>query len=456
MDSNSTRIHPIMTELSPTTFFNDLPTEMKITIFTFVRTMADKRAVCLVSREWRRLMPPMLWDVFVPTFQPLPTGSLTALLQSGSNILPHIKRIHVRVIAPSGTEKVHDPSVEASLKFIIGALPKNVLQRFTSDMSFSTSFFMHLLQSQQQWQTFNLRWHPLHLKVPSEIVSAGQAVWLASSLGSLKQLTLYADPTCASNLDDCRFLIQSTDQLDALEIRGFKSKPSIEILCVQLFSGLEPVDGTPARILCPSRLTFCNLDLATKPTTMPYLRYENLVKLLHGCTELQELAITICPIYLGPIERVGSDFALDADSQLPQTELEALLDIIVRQSKLHTLRILALPTIDFHALQGPPGNVGREQLINIHVNAVQVAMQRFASQVMSYMAGRESKLKVLAMSPYLQLSSFPDKDENGHRWPNYHYTRSWDIDARGIEHVVALSLTHAALEMPESRLLYDN
>jgi len=107
----------------------------------------------------------------------------------------------------------------------------------------------------------------------------------------------------------------------------------------------------------------------------------------------------------------------------------------------------------------PPSHAyaGRQSIDSTHVGMAQVAMQRVAAQVMNYMAKRGSKLKVLAVSPYLQptASTCLDKDENGHRWPNYYYLRGRNTDARGIEHITALPLAYVSLEMPESTIINE-
>jgi hypothetical protein len=74
---------------------------------------------------------------------------------------------------------------------------------------------------------------------------------------------------------------------------------------------------------------------------------------------------------------------------------------------------------------------------------------------MRYLAQCNSRVKVLAVSPHRRPgpSTLPEKDDHGHRWPNYHYLRGRDIDARDIERVAVIPLAYANLEMPESIIL---
>jgi hypothetical protein len=132
-------------------------------------------------------------------------------------------------------------------------------------------------------------------------------------------------------------------------------------------------------------------------------------------------------------------------------------NVLARHPKLHTLRVLSLPIIDYHETPNPSSTNGIA-ISNDVVSATQIAMNRLASQIMSYMVGHGSKIKVLAISPLTQpkKASRPSRDENGHRWPNYHYLRGRIIDARGVEQVTAIPLAHAFQEMPESTILWEH
>ena len=267
MELNSTEARPAMTDSPSSAFFDNLPTEMKVNVFAFVRTKADQKAVCLVSNEWNALMAPMLWDILASQFRPTSTMSLTTLLRPGNNILPHVKKIYVGRSQPDPSDKSCDTTVEAVLRFVVGALP-NALYHFTSDMTLSSSFVMYLLQSQPTLKIFHGRWERSGPEVPSEIASVGQATWLAPTIRQLRQLTLYVDHECTLNRDDCRFLIQHARCLETLDIRGFKGKPSVELSSKEIFGDLEAIDGTPTKFLHLSRLLLCNVEFGIAPTTI--------------------------------------------------------------------------------------------------------------------------------------------------------------------------------------------
>jgi hypothetical protein len=78
-------------------------------------------------------------------------------------------------------------------------------------------------------------------------------------------------------------------------------------------------------------------------------------------------------------------------------------------------------------------------------------MQKFASEMMSYLAKRGSRLKLLAfasrMQPDFDEDLPPDSDSNGHWWPNYYYLRDREIDTEGREHTVAMPVQNPSLEI---------
>jgi hypothetical protein len=68
------------------------------------------------------------------------------------------------------------------------------------------------------------------------------------------------------------------------------------------------------------------LWLATgRAEVLEHLTAENFVTLLDYCPLLKQFATNLCPIDLGPIGSMGSNFALGKDDCLPQTELSAIL-----------------------------------------------------------------------------------------------------------------------------------
>jgi hypothetical protein len=113
-----------------------------------------------------------------------------------------------------------------------------------------------------------------------------------------------------------------------------------------------------------------------------------------------------------------------------------------------------MPSIDYHASPNP-NTTNRLAIDNVHISTTKITIHGYATQIVRYLAQCDSRVKVLAVSPHRQPDSnmLPEKDDHGHRWPNYHYLRGREVDARGIERVALMPLAYANLEMPESTIL---
>ena len=133
-----------------------------------------------------------------------------------------------------------------------------------------------------------------------------------------------------------------------------------------------------------------------RAAVMGHLNFRDVSTLLDSCSRLEQLATNLCPIDLGPIESVGSDFALTSSGYLPQTELEAMLDVFARQRRLHTIRVLSLPMIDYGQSPNPTAS-NRMVIPKSAAGMTQVTMHKFAAHLVRYLIERGSRLKLLAI-----------------------------------------------------------
>lgn len=85
-----------------------------------------------------------------------------------------------------------------------------------------------------------------------------------------------------------------------------------------------------------------------------------------------------------------------------------------------------------------------------------VIMQVFADEVLKYMHSKDAKIVLFAAQPsaIMGAESRPQKDKNGHRWPEYFFTKGHVRDAQGRNEVVAVPLRGALSEMLESEVLF--
>jgi hypothetical protein len=256
-----------MAEPLPVQSFSALPTELKANVFAFIRTRLDQRAVCLVNKEWRVIMAPLLWETLASTFQPTSAMSLIALLQRNSGILSHVRQL--RVCSDMSTLRTDcDWSTEAVLRSIISALPKNSLASFSSSMMLSASTFMHLLQSHQRLRKIITQVNGPDSNELLEIASIGRAPWITSSLSYVEQLLVYIDPEDSTAQEESRVLIGASRRLVKLKFRGFENAPSLESAYRSMFDDNDLVISGQAKVLKLVQLGLRKLSFKPLPTTI--------------------------------------------------------------------------------------------------------------------------------------------------------------------------------------------
>jgi hypothetical protein len=234
---------------------------------------------------------------------------------------------------------------------------------------------------------------------------------------------------------------------------------------LQLDTGSDKLVSTACLLRHGTKLQSLCLSAAST-TAQVYLSLLDLNTLLRGCPYLQQLAITLCPVDLGFIDDLGVDSTLGGNTGASKyPELEVMLirvshyhlstglisiltytqDIIASVPTLHTLRILSLPVIESHQ----PALAA----IEMQMDKKQATMQRYANQIMAYLVKRGSKVKLLAVKPLRRVGRRKLKDGNVHCWLGYFYVRSWGVDDKGAQHVVARPLGRPDLDMPESTIV---
>jgi hypothetical protein len=116
--------------------FADLPPELVTNVFAFVcridcaqprrkltrrlqvRLKAHQRNVSLVSRAWKDIMYPLMWETFSNDMCSTSTKTLETLLHPDSGILRHVKELDL--------EFAVDATTENNLRLLITALPRVV------------------------------------------------------------------------------------------------------------------------------------------------------------------------------------------------------------------------------------------------------------------------------------------------------------------------------------------
>ncbi|KAI4645487.1 uncharacterized protein J4E78_009399 [Alternaria triticimaculans] len=168
--------------------FSDLPTELIVNVFAFIRQKKDQGIVCLVSRSWRELMAPILWEKLEFNLGDhqgsSPGRSLTTLLDPNSGILPHVRNLCFADFT--------DEDAENRLESLILALPRDKLRIFQAYGDMQHEVFLQLLRSQTKLEKFYAVTPFTCLGSTSDYHYASREyrAWVASLTPELKEISL--------------------------------------------------------------------------------------------------------------------------------------------------------------------------------------------------------------------------------------------------------------------------
>ena len=262
--------------------FSNLPTEMKLNVFAFIRNDSDQANVCLVSREWRSLMAPILWETLIISTDTLCSDQLATLLHPNNGVLRNVRHLHM-ASSDSTDITACEPRLEALMQLLIGALPKNSLLALTSLQAISVPLLLNALQCQQTLEELEIciesEDHASHLGVSV----AAHGPWLAPTLSGVQTMTIFLDDDQSYTISGT--LISSSQQLEDLTVMGTSSFASLEHR-----GGRFDVIGTPNATSVDCLMTklrslaLFGLDLRPTSTLDKYLDSTRLRKLrLVGC-----------------------------------------------------------------------------------------------------------------------------------------------------------------------------
>ncbi|CAN9381737.1 unnamed protein product [Alternaria alternata] len=419
--------------MAPATF-SDLPPEMVSNVFAFVRQQADQGAICLVSRVWRDLMAPMMWEKLKMNLSTASPRSIATLLHPCSDILSHVRDLNIY-----GTKEGED-----YLRLVIAAIPRDRVRTFWTHFSPETLTLHLLLLSQRKiedlaiFRCFITSGHPR----PSDLDSEEHHEWMGSSLPEVSSIHLGIGPNEASDEDafyDMKFVSRCCPKMTCLSL--FKNLgPASEgflhsVSSVFKFSLAEEAPLFQ-NLTC---LRLFDLDIAT-PEDQPLCKNFNLSK-------LRSLQIKECD-YLIPFLEGLSSFYIDCTGQLDE------LIILLPEG-------LDQPLETIQAMERLLKNCPKLQSLDMNFEGTlhQVVMQNLANQIMRFMAKQGSNLKILSFKPVEVDEEFLGqklvRDGNGHRWPEYHYCRGHATDITGTNVVIAHPSRNIALEFPGLAEFFD-
>jgi hypothetical protein len=303
--------------------FSDLPTEMKATVFAYIRQNTHRSAVCLVSRQCRDVMRPILWKTLYLKAATKSPGQLACLLSPDNGVLAHVRYIDILADAKSDSVLNSSPEFGAAVELIIGALKRDCLLGITFGTELDMSTVLNILQFQQSLQTLRFR-YPLSAESPSISLSlVAHSSWVTPMLRNIQQLRIpISDGSHESDennkaCENSAYLLNNTPKIKSLCLKGGTVLPSLVHRSRELDAFGGPyTKGTAIQSLGLIELQLLRLDLETYPASIfAHINF-------HG---LQFLSISKC-------RKVGA-FLTALVVAVPQATLLRTLEISVRPKR---------------------------------------------------------------------------------------------------------------------------
>jgi hypothetical protein len=202
-----------------TATFSNLPTEMKATIFGYVRQNDHRKSACLVSRGWRDIMAPILWERFTLRIGTTLPGELSCLLNPDNGVLAYVYSIDIRTDLGCLKEIDMNSSFGVAFKLIIGALPRNRLSSIRLYTAINTDTLLFLLQSQQALRTLQINQMNLTTSVSISPSLGIYGSWITPTLYNIRKLVIPV--VCREYAyENNAFLLKNTPKLKILGLNG--------------------------------------------------------------------------------------------------------------------------------------------------------------------------------------------------------------------------------------------
>ncbi|CAN9382410.1 unnamed protein product [Alternaria alternata] len=248
-----------------TATFSDLPTEIKATVFGYLRRNIHKRSACLVSRGWRDIMAPILWEHLTLRIATTLPGELACLLNPNNGVLTHVRSIDIFAGLDGTAEFEMDSKFGVAFQLIFGALQNNCLSKLRFYIHISITTLLRVLQSQQALKTLRLRSLLSDASLSSDLCLATHSSWVTPTLRNIKKLRFRIDDKEHNTYENSAYLLKSTPNLKELILAGLSNSCSLhDKHGKDAFGGSEPGLQT----LQLDYLQFHFLNLKTYPASL--------------------------------------------------------------------------------------------------------------------------------------------------------------------------------------------
>ncbi|CAN9358381.1 unnamed protein product [Alternaria alternata] len=245
--------------------FSDLPTEMKATIFGYLQRNDHKKSACLVSRSWRDIMAPILWEHLTLRVAPTLPGELACLLNPNDGVLTHVRSIDIRAGLDGTAEFEMDSEFGIAFQFIFGALQKNCLPTLKFHIDINMTTLLKVLQPQQALKTLRLRSLTFDASPSSNLGLSTHTSWVTPTLRNIKKLRIPIDDGKHSAYESSAYLLKNTPNLKELSLVGPSTTSSLHDLHGNdAFGG----PGAATQTLHLRYFQLCSLNLKTYPASL--------------------------------------------------------------------------------------------------------------------------------------------------------------------------------------------
>jgi hypothetical protein len=220
----------MMADPGITATFSDLPTEMKATIFGYLQRNDHKKSACLVSRSWRDVMAPILWEHLTLRVATTLPWELACLLNPNDGVLAHVRSIDILEGLDGTAEVEMDSEFGVAFQFIFGALQKNCLSTLRFYIHISMTTLLRVLQPQQALKTLRLRSLPSDASPSSDLCLASHSSWVTPTLRNIKNLFIPIGDGEQNAYENSAYLLKSTPNLKKLTLWGLSNSWSLHDL----------------------------------------------------------------------------------------------------------------------------------------------------------------------------------------------------------------------------------
>jgi hypothetical protein len=335
--------------------FPYLPVELEDNVLVFIKSLEDRKTCRLVSREWNKLMSPILFHDFSTDLQVTSSKTLVTLLNPNNAILPNIRRLGIypsledstngdEDFASDNEDSASDDKYflsgdrETRFQDLVSALPRGSLARFSSHFKIRFHIFQLLMTNQPMIQDLEF---DLNIPLPAtnkfeDPLAFSSLPHLAGILPYLREIKYvtghagYYDSDFVSVFDNLRFVIRNCPKLTGLSIsildrmHNFGDPVNVGEL-------LQAPTDAPM-FMNFTKLEFYDISFAQQqPAFLKHINAEKIVTLeINKCYEIAPLLRGIADIFsvggsaLQFLEVIIAHFTTESDEDL--YSIETLLE----------------------------------------------------------------------------------------------------------------------------------